>query len=215
MSCSRFAVRATCASISVVSVSSSTSADGLMPAWAMAARTSSGKLGRCICCAATFTDTVKPGPLELRIAPAPRLAARLAQHPVADRHEQPGVFGDSEEVLGQQQTPGGVPPAQERLDAVDRAGAQSPRSAGSRAGTRRRSIARCNSASTLSRVNAPECRSLSKNSKRLRPRRLAWCMAASARRKQLVAVRRAVTERHADAHGDGQTVHRRRPGAVH
>ena len=203
ISCSRFAVRATCASISVVSVSSSTSAFGLIPAWAMAARTSSGKLGRCICWAATFTDTVKPEPVSCASFHTPHLAARLSQHPVADRHEQPGVFGDSEEVFGHQQTSGGVPPAQERFDAVDRAGAhlddrlvvEAELVAFDRAVQLGFDAEACERAGVQELVEELEA---------VAPAALGVVHGGAGTAEELVATRRAVTERDPDAHGDGQ-----------
>src|SRR5439155_5822560 len=53
------------------------------------------------------------------VLPAPRLAARLVEHPPADRHDEPRVLGERDEVARHEQAPAGRLPAQERLDADD------------------------------------------------------------------------------------------------
>ena len=51
--------------------------------------------------------------------PALHLAARLVEHPRADRHDEAGLLGDGDEVAGAEQAALGVLPAQQRLDARD------------------------------------------------------------------------------------------------
>ena len=49
--------------------------------------------------------------------PLSRLPAGFAQHPLADRHDQPRLLGDRDEVLRPDQTEAGAVPAQQRFDA--------------------------------------------------------------------------------------------------
>ena len=104
------------------------------------------------------------------VLPGLGLAAGLAQHPFADRHDQAGLLGDRDEVAPA--TPGrarGVLPAQQRLDADDRAGRRGRPAAGSAARTRR---ARARGAGVLAicRRSAPRRSSARvKNWKLLRP----------------------------------------------
>jgi hypothetical protein len=51
--------------------------------------------------------------------PGPRAAARLREHPLADGHDQPGLLGQTNEVLGGQQPSVAMLPADERLDLGD------------------------------------------------------------------------------------------------
>ena len=52
------------------------------------------------------------------------LAAPLAQDPAADRHDQPGLLGERDELVGADHPALRVVPAQQRLDAADRPVAQ-------------------------------------------------------------------------------------------
>ena len=55
------------------------------------------------------------GELDL-VGPARELCADLVQHPATDRQDQPGVFGDLDELVGRDQPAVGVAPAQQRLE---------------------------------------------------------------------------------------------------
>ena len=48
-----------------------------------------------------------------------RLAAALAQHPAADRHDQAHLLGERDELRRRDEAALGVVPAQQRLDARD------------------------------------------------------------------------------------------------
>ena len=50
------------------------------------------------------------------VEPAPGLAARLAQHPCVDLHDEPGLLGDREERVRAEQPVLGVLPADQHLD---------------------------------------------------------------------------------------------------
>ena len=58
------------------------------------------------------------------VVPGDQLAAGLGEDPVAHRHDDPGLLGHPDELVGGQQPALGVAPPQQRLDAVDHAGAQ-------------------------------------------------------------------------------------------
>ncbi len=51
--------------------------------------------------------------------PPLRLPARLLDHPRADRHDEPGLLGDVDELAGHEQPALGMVPSQQRLDADD------------------------------------------------------------------------------------------------
>jgi hypothetical protein len=56
--------------------------------------------------------------------PVPQLAARLAEHPPAERHDQAGVLGRRDERPGPQHAALGVMPPHQRLEAGERAGVE-------------------------------------------------------------------------------------------
>ena len=106
------------------SVISSVSALGSRPASASASRTSATMSEWKSC----LTDRLMPiAGLDRRgglLAEELGLAAPLAQDPAADRDDQPALLGERDELEGRDQAAGGVAPAQQRLDAGDRAVAQ-------------------------------------------------------------------------------------------
>jgi hypothetical protein len=53
-------------------------------------------------------------------APFHRLATRFAQDEAADFDDEPGLLGDGDELVGPDQTAGGVVPTYERLEGFDR-----------------------------------------------------------------------------------------------
>jgi hypothetical protein len=56
---------------------------------------------------------------EFSVPPA-HLQARLAQHPVTDRHDEAGFLGDGKELLRRQDAVDGMVPAQQRFEAGHR-----------------------------------------------------------------------------------------------
>jgi hypothetical protein len=71
------------------------------------------------------------------VAPALGLPARLLDHPGADRHDQPGVLSEGNEVQRRDRALLRMIPAQQRLHGDDRAGWSGTPRAGRRAGTPR------------------------------------------------------------------------------
>src|ERR1700761_4178302 len=103
-------------STSIRSLSSMVSALGDRPLSARAAATWAGKCGALSCRSAMFTET--PTSHE-----AARLAAPLAQYPLTERDDQPGVLRDRKERAGRDRLVA-APPAHERLGAGDPRGGQ-------------------------------------------------------------------------------------------
>ena len=143
------------------------------------------------------------GAAELRVVPRAYLTARLSQHPVADRHEQPGVLGDAEEVLGHQQASGGVPPPQQCFHAVDRARAHLH----DRLVVEAELVAFDRAVQLGFDAEARERAGMQELVEELEPvaaAALGVVHGGAGPAEQLVATRRAVPERDPDAHGDGQ-----------
>ena len=55
----------------------------------------------------------------MEVVPVHRLRARLAQHDVADAPQEPGLFGDRQEVAGKEEPVLGVVPPHERFEGVE------------------------------------------------------------------------------------------------
>src|SRR5262245_38637018 len=109
---------ASVACITTLSVSSISRSPAGTPSACSVVTTWCAKSLRRSCTAETFTAT--------RIGAPPRrgLPARLAQHPRPDRDDEVRLLGDRHEPAGHHRAEPGVLPAQERLDAVDLAGAK-------------------------------------------------------------------------------------------
>ena len=112
-------------SSSTLSVISSSSRFGSRPVSRRISSTRAAKCGERNCTGETLTAMRWSGQRDRRLA-------GLAQHPVADRVDQPGFFGDRDEDAGRDQAVRRMMPAQQRLDAD-----HAPRSARNRAADRR------------------------------------------------------------------------------
>ena len=66
----------------------------------------------------------EPEPAPARHPQAAHLAARLGEHPLAQRDHEAGLLGDADELAGRDEPPARVLPAHERLDAHDVSPAQ-------------------------------------------------------------------------------------------
>ena len=111
---------------------------------ARAARASSSWRGRQV-----DADDQVPARRGPRAAPA--AGARARQQLAAERHDQPALLGERDEVVRGRRGRARVRPAHERLDAGDRAGRACRRSAGSASSSSSRSSARRRSASSARR----------------------------------------------------------------
>src|SRR5262249_38884937 len=60
----------------------------------------------------------KPGMRRIALLPAQQIAAGLLEHPPVERDDEPGLLGDGEEVVRQQQAAIRVLPAHQRLAAL-------------------------------------------------------------------------------------------------
>ena len=86
------------------------------------AATSSTKPASRSCRAATLTLIASIAPAPCSACQRGQLLAGLAQHPGAERHDQPGALGDRDEVGRRDEAAGRVLPADQRLGAVHPAG---------------------------------------------------------------------------------------------
>ena len=116
------------------------------------------------------------------VVPAAQPAARLAQHPAADRHDQAGLLGQRDELAGRRPGRARVLPAHERLDAAGRAAREVDHAAGSEAQLVALERAAQRALESRARSRASARMASSKTSKRPRPRSLARYIAASASR---------------------------------
>ena len=101
-----------------VSVTSSTSDAGSRPVDCSARRTSSTIDSDCSCLTERLTLIVSAGSRGNRCCSCAALAARLAEHPPADRDDQAGLLGERDELRRRDEPARRVVPAQQRLDAV-------------------------------------------------------------------------------------------------
>ena len=107
-------------STSIRSLSSMVSALGGRPLSASAAATWAGKCGALSCRSAMFTDTPTSHEAARQAAPC---GAHLAQHPLAERDDQPGVLRHREERARRDRLVA-APPADQRLRAGDPGGGE-------------------------------------------------------------------------------------------
>ena len=109
--------------ISTLSVISRITADGSTPELRQRVAQRVGEPGA-LELAAGDVDRHRERRLRIRLPPRLHLAAGLVQHPPAQPHDEPGLLRQRDEVLRQQVAVGRVLPADQRLDPVDRAGAE-------------------------------------------------------------------------------------------
>ena len=100
----------------------------------------------------TLTLIVSASSRAIRVAPRPQLPARRGGDEPAERHDQPGLLGERDELGRRDQPALGVAPADERLEPDDPCRRAARRSAGSGARTAPRSIAARSSASISRRL---------------------------------------------------------------
>ena len=105
--------------MTMLSVISRISVGAASPVSARMSRTSSTISGRASCRADRLTAMWNGGSIGNSPCSSHRVAARLAEHPAADRHDQSGLFGERDELERLHDAALRVDPADQGLDARD------------------------------------------------------------------------------------------------